>query len=136
MRPQPAAALPEDADNDINLTPMLDVVFIMLIFFIVTASFTREAGIDVNRPESSLEQRTESSGILVEIDADNFIWMNRRIIDPRALRANIERAHAENPDAMVIVQPALESENDLLVRVMDASRAAGVYNIAIAERPR
>jgi biopolymer transport protein ExbD len=124
----------DDEDNEINLTPMLDVVFIMLIFFIVTASFIKEAGIDVNRPDAPLsEVPPEDSNILIQISANNEILIDRRSIDPRAVRANIERLHAENPNGSVVIQPNKKSSNRMLIVVMDASRQAGVYGISIAD---
>ena len=123
-----------DEGDEINLTPMLDVVFIMLIFFIVTASFVKEAGIDVNRPDAPVtETKPEDANILIMIDANDDIWIDRRIIDPRAVRANIERLHAENPKGSVVIQPNKRSTNKMLVTIMDASRSAGVYNISIAD---
>ena len=122
----------DDEENEINLTPMLDVVFIMLIFFIVTASFIKEAGIDVNRPDAPTAERQEDANILIAISANDEIWIDRRLIDPRAVRANIERLHAENPKGSVVIQADKRSTNEALVTVMDASRAAGVYNISIA----
>ena len=122
----------EEEKSEVNLTPMLDVVFIMLIFFIVTASFVKEAGIDVNRPDAATAERKEKGNILVAISADDQIWIDRRLVDPRALRANIERMHAENPNGAVIIQADKKSTNGLLVQVMDASRQAGVKNVSIA----
>ena len=125
----------DEDESEINLTPMLDVVFIMLIFFIVTASFIREAGIDVNRPDAPMtESKPEDANILVLIDANDDIWIERRIIDPRAVRANIERLHAENPEGSVVIQANKRSTNKMLVWVMDASRSAGVYSISIADQ--
>ncbi len=124
----------EEEENEINLTPMLDVVFIMLIFFIVTASFVKEAGLDVNRPDAPQQEAPpEESNILVVIDSTDDIWIERRLIDPRAVRANIERMYAENPQASVIIQPSKRSTNKMLVAVMDAARQAGVPNVSIAE---
>jgi len=125
----------EDEDNEINLTPMLDVVFIMLIFFIVTASFIKESGIDVNRPDAPTAERVEDANILIGISATDEIWIDRRLIDPRAVRANIERLHAENPKGSVVIQADKKSTNEMLVIVMDASRAAGVKNVSIAANP-
>ena len=122
----------EEEKSEVNLTPMLDVVFIMLIFFIVTASFVKEAGIDVNRPDAATAERKEKGNILVAISADDQIWIDRRLVDPRALRANIERMHAENPNGAVVIQADKKSTNGLLVQVMDASRQAGVKNVSIA----
>jgi biopolymer transport protein ExbD len=127
----------DEDDNEINLTPMLDVVFIMLIFFIVTASFIKEAGLDVNRPDAPVtESKPEDANILVAIDENNDIWIDRRLIDPRAVRANIERLHAENPKGSVVIQANPRSANKMLVAVMDASRQAGVYNISLADTQR
>jgi biopolymer transport protein ExbD len=122
----------DEEESEVNLTPMLDVVFIMLIFFIVTASFVKEAGIDVNRPDAATAERKEKGNILVAITAENQIWVDRRMVDPRALRANIERMHAENPHGSVVIQADEESKNKLLVQVMDAARMAGVKNVSIA----
>ena len=122
-------------EAQIDLTPMLDVVFIMLIFFIVTASFIKEAGLDVNRPDAPVQQtKPEDANILVMINANDEIWIDRRLIDPRAVRANIERLHAENPDGSVVIQANKKSTNKMLVWVMDASRSAGVYSISIADQ--
>ena len=131
MRKSAAAEVPQEAESEIDLTPMLDVVFIMLIFFIVTASFIKEAGIDVNRPDGTPKPPTENGSILIDIGENNEIWMDRRLIDPRAVRANIERMHAENPDAAILIQADKRSFNDTLVQVMNASREAGIYNISI-----
>lgn len=122
----------EERENEVNLTPMLDVVFIMLIFFIVTASFVKESGIDVNKPEVAKPDPTEDVNILVSINENSEIWIGGRLIDPRAVRANIERLHSEYPGASVIIQADEKSYNNTLVQVMDASRQAGVYKISLA----
>ena len=119
-------------ESEVNLTPMLDVVFIMLIFFIVTASFVKESGIEISRPGASTAVKKERGNILIAISANDQIWMNRRQVDPRALRANIERAHAENPQGAVIIQADKAAKTGLLVQVMDAARSAGVKDISLA----
>lgn len=124
-------AVAED-DAQIDLTPMLDVVFIMLIFFIVTASFIKEAGIEVNRPEASTAEPKENVNILVAISATNEIWMDKRRIDERAVRANIERLHAENPKGAVVIQADNESNTETVAAVLDAAREAGVYDVSLA----
>jgi biopolymer transport protein ExbD len=111
------------SESEVNLTPMLDVVFIMLIFFIVTASFVKESGIEISRPGASTAVRKEKGNILIAISANDQIWMNRRQVDPRALRANIERAHAENPQGAVVIQADKAAKTGLLVQVMDAARS-------------
>ncbi len=122
----------DQEEREVDLTPMLDVVFIMLIFFIVTASFVKEAGIDVSRPPAATAERKERGNILVAITANDQIWIDRRQVDPRALRANIERLHAENPQGSVVIQADKNSKNGLLVQVMDAARAAHVPNVSLA----
>ena len=122
----------DSEESEVNLTPMLDVVFIMLIFFIVTASFVKEAGIDISRPPAATAERKERGNILVAITENDQIWIDRRQVDPRALRANIERLHAENPQGSVVIQADRNSKNGLLVAVMDAARQAGVDNVSLA----
>ncbi|MDJ0847740.1 MAG: biopolymer transporter ExbD [Myxococcota bacterium] len=122
----------DEEESEVNLTPMLDVVFIMLIFFIVTASFVKEAGIDISRPPAATAERKERGNILVAITENDQIWIDRRQVDPRALRANIERLHAENPQGSVVIQADKQSKNGLLVQVMDAARLAGVTNVSLA----
>jgi biopolymer transport protein ExbD len=134
MRSHHLLEIQEEEENEINLTPMLDVVFIMLIFFIVTASFVKEAGLDVNRPDAPVnEVKQENTSILVRIDANDDIWIDRRLIDPRAVKANIARLHAENPKGSVVIQPNKHSTNKMLVSVMDAARDAGVFEISLAD---
>ena len=122
----------EEDEGGIDLTPMLDVVFIMLIFFIVTASFIKEAGIEINKPPATTAEKQDKANILIAISADGQIWIDRRRIDIRNVRANIERLHAENPQGSVVIQADKDSTNEKLVLVMDAAREAGVYNVAIA----
>ena len=126
----------QEEESEINITPMLDVVFIMLIFFIVTATFIKEAGIDVNRPDAATAVKQEKANILIAIGPNNDIWIDRRQVDVRSLRPNIERLHAENPQGSVVIQADKESKTDTLIQVMDASRQAGVYNVSIAAQDR
>ena len=117
----------EDNGAEIDLTPMLDVVFIMLIFFIVVASFIKEAGIEVNRPDDNQQTDPEDSvSIVVEVAADNQIWMENRRVDVRAVRANIQRLLAEDPEAPVTVKVEKGAEAGVVVDVADAAREAGV----------
>ncbi len=119
-------------EEEVNLTPMLDVVFIMLIFFIVTASFVKESGMDVNRPDAATAVVKPRGNILVAITPNGQIWIDKRQVDVRAVRANIERLYAENPQGAVVIQADADSKNGLLVAVMDAAKLAGVENISIA----
>jgi len=125
------AATAED-EAQIDLTPMLDVVFIMLIFFIVTASFLKEAGVEVNRPEASTSEPVDNVNILIAITANDEIWMDNRRVDVRAVRANIERLHAENPEGAVVIQADLKSTTEVVVAVLDSSREAGVYDVSLS----
>lgn len=123
-----------EEEEGINLTPMLDVVFIMLIFFIVTASFVKEAGIDVLRPEAKTAVNKKKANILVAISGKNEIWIDRRKVDKQAVRAQIERLHAENPEGSVLIQADKESHSETLMAVMAAAREAkvGVSIAAVA----
>ncbi len=125
---------PQAAEDEatIDLTPMLDVVFIMLIFFIVTASFIKEAGVEVNRPEASTSNPAENVNILIAVTATDEIWMDGRRIDVRAVRANVERLHAENPKGTVVIQADNKSTTETVVAVLDASREAGVFDVSLA----
>ena len=119
-------------DANIDITPLIDIVFIMLIFFIVTATFVKETGLDVNMPDAPTTPTVDRSNILIRIDGNDNIWIDLRRVDPRSVRPNIERLHAENPEGSVVIQADPDSTNEMLVVVMDASRQAGVYNIALA----
>jgi len=120
------------ADSEINLTPMLDVVFIMLIFFVVTTSFVKEAGVEVNRPNANTAKQQESANILIAIRPNGEIWIDNRAVDVRAVRANIERLRAEFPESSVVIQGDKQAQIGLLVRVMDQVRMAGITDVAIA----
>ena len=122
----------DEEESSIDITPMLDVVFIMLIFFIVTATFVKEAGIDVNRPDAATAVKQEKANILIAISANNEIWIDRRRVDIRSVRPNIERLRAESPQGSVVIQADKESKTETLIKVMDAARSAGVVNVAIA----
>lgn len=132
MRRSRIRAVSDEDESAIDITPMLDVVFIMLIFFIVTATFVKESGIDVNRPDAETAVKKEQANILVAINAENEIWIDRRRVDIRSVRPNIERLYAENPQGSVVIQADKESKTETLIQVMDAARQAGVFNVAIA----
>ena len=122
----------DGSDSDINLTPMLDVVFIMLIFFVVTTSFVKESGVEVNRPSAETAQQQERANILIAIRPNGEIWIDNRNVDVRAVRANVERLLAEFPEGQVVIQGDREAQIGLLVRVMDQVRLAGITDVAIA----
>ncbi|WP_394176670.1 ExbD/TolR family protein [Thalassotalea litorea] len=133
MRSQLTNVLQEQEENEeINMTPMLDVVFILLIFFIVTASFVKEAGIEVNRPQAATAVKKERANILVAISDKGEVWFNKRRVDIRAVQANIERLKAENPQGTVVIQADKKATTEVLIKVMDSARAAGVYDVSIA----
>ena len=111
-------------DSALDLTPMMDIVFIMLIFFIVTTSFVKETGVDINRPNAETAERDEKGNILVAITQNNEIWIDKRRIDLKAVRANIERLKIEYPEGSVIIQADKESRSGLLVETMDQIRLA------------
>lgn len=104
----------------------------MLIFFIVTASFVKESGIDVNRPEAATAVQKDRANILVAISDSGEIWINKRQVDARAVQANIERLYAENPQGSVVIQADKKATTETLIKVMDAARAAGVFDVSIA----
>lgn len=116
----------------INLTPLIDIVFILLVFFIVTSSFVKESGIDVERPSAATAVRKERGNIIVSITKDGEIWLDRQVVDRRALRGRIERLYAENPEGTVVIVADRNSRTGLMVEVMDQARLAGVTKIAVA----
>ncbi len=124
----------DEGEEQINLTPMLDVVFIMLIFFIVTATFVKEVGLDVNQPEDDKPKTIDPDkrSIVVRITSRDRIVIAQRDVDWRSVRANIERLHAENPEAPVIIQPHPDSRTESMIHVMDSARQAGVFNVSLA----
>jgi biopolymer transport protein ExbD len=120
------------AGAEIDLTPMLDMTFIMLIFFIVTASFVKETGIEVSKPGAATATKQERGNILIAIRETGEVYMDKQRIDIRAVRANVERMRAENPEASVVIIADKGSKNGLFVEVMDQARLAGVDDISIA----
>ena len=122
----------QEEDADIDITPMLDIVFIMLIFFIVTATFVKESGIDVSRPDAETAVKQNRVAILIAIRDNNEIWINRRKVDLASVRANVEKLHAENPQGGAVIQADRQAETGVLVEIMDQVRLAGVGAISIA----
>lgn len=118
-------------DADINMTPMLDIVFIMLIFFIVSTSFIREAGIDVTRPEAQTAESKARSAVMIAISREGEVWLDRKAIDTRMIRPTLARLKAEQPDISVVVQADEDSTTGQLVAVLDQLRLARVqYAVA------
>src|SRR5210317_1871524 len=118
-------------EAEINITPMLDIVFIMLIFFIVTTSFVKEKGLEVSRPSSSPQKEvTKSKGpIVVKIDGNGNISMKGRMLEKKAVEANLEREKAEKPDSPLIIAAHPEAETEILVTILDAAEAVGVESV-------
>ena len=123
-------------EEEINITPMLDVVFILLIFFIVTANFIKEPGLEVNRPDSETAEPTENAAILIAVGNAGEIYMDGRRIDKRQVKANVVRLLAENPQGSVVIQADEKATADTIMAVMDGDREAGVYNISLAKEPQ
>ncbi|RLA40577.1 MAG: biopolymer transporter ExbD [Gammaproteobacteria bacterium] len=121
-------------EAEINITPMLDIVFIMLIFFIVTTSFVKEKGLEVSRPSNSppKEIKKNKGPILVKIDANGNITMKGRMLEAKAVQANLEREKAEKPDSPLIIAAHPDADTDALVTILDAAEAVGVASVSVA----
>ena len=123
-------------DAEINITPMLDIVFIMLIFFIVTTSFTKETGASITKPQAEQAVSLRNGTILVGVKSNDDIWMSKRLIELREVRSMVEQAKAENPKGSVVIVADKDSRIGTVTQVMDQVRMAGVQGIAIsAELP-
>jgi len=121
-------------EAEINITPMLDIVFIMLIFFIVTTSFVKEKGLEVSRPSNAppKEIKKNKGPIVVKIDANGNISMKGRLLERKAVQANLEREKAEKPDSPLIIAAHPDAETDALVTILDAAEAVGVGSVSVA----
>jgi biopolymer transport protein ExbD len=126
----------DEDESIIDMTPMLDIVFIMLIFFIVTTSFVKESGITVSRPSAQTATEDKKGNIMVAIKPNGEIWIDKRAVDIRSVRANIEKLKAESPESGVVLQADTDSRTGILVKVMDQVRMAGITNISIAAETR
>ena len=123
-------------DAEINITPMLDIVFIMLIFFIVTTSFTKETGAAIVKPEAEQAIALRNGTILIGVKSNDDIWMSKRLIEMREVRSMVEQAKAENPKGSVVIVADKNSRIGTVTQVMDQVKMAGVQGIAIsAENP-
>ena len=116
----------------IDMTPMLDIVFIMLIFFIVTSSFIKESGIEVNRPQADTATAQDKGNILIAVTADGQVWLDKQVVDVRSVRAHVERMRQEQPEGVVVVQADQDARTGLVVQVMDQARLAGVPDVVLA----
>jgi biopolymer transport protein ExbD len=122
----------EEDQNAIDLTPMLDVVFIMLIFFIVTASFIKEAGIEIDRPEATTSMLNKDASILIAVSSNNEVWIDKNRVDIRAVKTSIERLYAENPKGAVVIQADDNSNIETLTKVAEAAREVGILDISVS----
>lgn len=122
----------ESGGVTINLTPLIDMVFILLIFFMVTSSFVKETGVDIDRPSAATAVRKERASILIAVTRKGEVWIDKRRIDLRAVRANVERLHAENPEGAVVILADEQAPTGIVVRVLDQARLAGVESVSIA----
>ena len=122
----------QQEETEINITPMLDIVFIMLIFFIVTTSFIKETGIDPNRPEADTAYKQERGNILIAINSAGEIWMNKRQVELGQVRQMVEQAKNESPESSVVIIADEKSATGVLIDLMDQIRLGGVANIAVA----
>ena len=122
----------QQEETEINITPMLDIVFIMLIFFIVTASFVKESGIEISRPGAATAVRKERGNILIAISNNGQIWMQKKQVELEQVRYLVEDAVAENPESSVVIIADEESDTGTLIDVMDQVRLGGVSNISVA----
>ncbi len=122
----------KEDEAEINMTPMLDIVFIMLIFFIVTAAFVKEAGVQVNRPEASHSIQKPRTSILIAVTESDQVWINRRRVEIKALRTTIEKLHSENPRGTIVIQADQRAKAGLTLEVMNAIKQAGIEQITIA----
>ena len=126
----------EEEESEINITPMMDIVFIMLIFFIVTTSFIKETGIDPNRPEAETAKRAELGNILIAVAPNDRIWMNKAPIELEAVKIMMELAHAENPESSVVIVADELASTGLVLDVMDQIRLSGISKISLSAREK
>lgn len=121
-------------ESELDLTPMLDVVFIMLIFFIVSTSFVKASGIEVNTPVAATAEKQDSASIMVAINQEGKVWVDKREVEVRTVRSIIARLHAQNPEGAVVIQSDKKASTEQLLVVMDQIRLAGVKHIAVAAK--
>jgi len=122
----------KEEEAEINMTPMLDIVFIMLIFFIVTAAFVKEAGVTVEKPYAVEAQSKPRASILIGITSDDQVWINRKRVEIKSVRTTLEKLRAENPQGTIVIQADTKAKMEITMQVMDAARQAGAPNVAIA----
>lgn len=122
----------QSAEDDVNVTPLLDIVFIMLIFFIVTATFVKEPGVQIDRPEAATAEQQKLVSILVAITPENEIYINKQKVGLDGVKAAVEKLRRENPKGGAVIQADRDSNTRYLVEVLNQMRAAGVTNVAVS----
>jgi biopolymer transport protein ExbD len=118
-----------------NITPLIDMVFILLIFFAVNASFVKESGVEIERPSARTAELQQKANIMIAVTANDEVWIDRQRVDPRSVRGHVERLHAENPEGAVVILADDASKTGLVIEVLDQTRLAGVENVAVAATP-
>jgi biopolymer transport protein ExbD len=125
----------ESGPTAMNITPLIDMVFILLIFFAVNASFVKEAGVEIERPSARSAVTQEQANIMIAVTENGEVWVDRQRVDPRSVRGHVERLHAENPEGAVVILADDKSQTGLVIEVLDQARLAGVENVAVAATP-
>ena len=125
----------ESGPTAMNITPLIDMVFILLIFFAVNASFVKEAGVEIERPSARSAVTQEQANIMIAVTENGEVWIDRQRVDPRSVRGHVERLHAENPEGAVVILADNKSQTGLVIEVLDQARLAGVDNVAVAATP-
>ena len=125
----------ESGPAALNITPMIDMVFILLIFFAVNASFVKEAGVEIERPSARSAVTQQQANIMIAVTTNGEVWIDRQRVDPRSVRGHVERLHAENPEGAVVILADDSSRTGLVIEVLDQARLAGVENVAVAATP-
>lgn len=125
----------ESGPTSLNITPMIDMVFILLIFFAVNASFVKESGVEIERPSARSAVTQEQANIMIAVTENGEVWIDRQRVDPRSVRGHVERLHAENPEGAVVILADDKSRTGLVIEVLDQVRLAGVENVAVAATP-
>lgn len=118
-----------------NITPLIDMVFILLIFFAVNASFVKEAGVEIERPSARTATTQQKANIMIAVTENGEVWVDRQRVDPRSVRGHVERLHAENPEGAVVILADETSHTGLVIEVLDQARLAGVEQVAVAATP-
>ncbi|HSN72540.1 MAG TPA: biopolymer transporter ExbD [Steroidobacteraceae bacterium] len=121
-----------EGGSTLNITPLIDMVFILLIFFAVNASFVKESGVEVERPSAKSAVVQDQANITIAVTRGGEVWIDRQRVDPRSVRGHVERLHAENPEGAVVILADEKSETGLVIQVLDQARLAGVENVAVA----